>query len=125
MIKKTVLGCVLFAFALFAASVDGKWKAEQKMERNGADFTITTTLELKADGAALTGSVTTGFGERTRTAQVENGKVEGDKVSFTTKQQMRDQELEVKWSGAVAGDELKLTRSFGDGRTMDIVAKRQ
>ena len=125
MFKKTFVGVFLAVFALFAASIDGKWKAEQKMERNGNEFTITTTLDLKADGANLTGSVTTGFGERQRTSEVQNGKMEGNKVTFTTKQQMRDQEFEVKWNGSVEGDELKLTRTFGEGRTMDIVAKRQ
>jgi hypothetical protein len=96
------------------------------MERNGNEFTITTTLDLKADGSTLTGSVTSGFGERVRTVEIQNGKIDGNKVTFMTKQRTRDgEERDVNWTGTLEGDELKLSRPGFGGNTMEMVAKRQ
>jgi hypothetical protein len=52
-LRVALLSC-LMAVAAFAADVNGKWTAEMQ-GRDGQ--TMTTTFNLKADGSALTGTV--------------------------------------------------------------------
>ncbi len=104
---------LLLAAAGFAADVTGKWTA-QVPSRNGE--TRETTFALKADGATLTGTVTTMQGE----APIMEGKVDGDKISFVVESQRGKQ----NYSGAVAGDEIKFKREGGQGQPREFTAKR-
>ena len=60
---KTLLSfCAMFLMVAtlgFAADIDGKWVEERKFTppNGGEERTITTTFELKADGATLTGKM--------------------------------------------------------------------
>src|SRR5579871_1547802 len=75
------------AFTAAAADLTGKWVGQIE-GRNGAQQ---ITFDLKADGAKVTGTVTGGGGGRgggggTPAAQeISDGKIDGDKVSFTVK----------------------------------------
>ena len=55
---------VCFAAAGFAADVTGKWVSERKMpgRDGGEERTISTIMDLKAEGTKLTGTVTTAAG---------------------------------------------------------------
>jgi hypothetical protein len=93
--------------------VAGTWKGTLETP-NGAQE---NTFVLKVDGEKLTGSVTGMMG----TVDISDGKVDGDKVSFAIS---TDFGL-IKYSGAVKGDDMKLTLSAGDGQfTLDFVAHR-
>jgi hypothetical protein len=99
---------LLLAGVALAASIDGKWKAERKMERDGQAFTIIQTFELKSDGAKLTGKVTMQFGDmEPRTADVKDGKIDGSKFSFTTIMQGPNGDMKTTYTGTVEGDALK------------------
>ena len=108
----------------FAADIDGKWKSERKMERNGETVTITQVFELKADGAKLTGKVnmTGPFGEREMA--ISDGKVDGAKFSFTTTFDGPNGPMVSKYEGTVEGDALKGTATRGE-RTNPFEAKKQ
>jgi len=119
----------LLASSLYAG-IDGKWRAELQAPQGKAKpegkRTLTTTFDLKADGNALTGKVTASGGKRRRSFEIQNGKVEGDKFSFTTLIQTKKGETKLIWEGTVSGDELKGTRSrVGGKRGQDFTAKRQ
>ena len=120
---------LVFAFAVMAADVTGKWTFEQP--GRGGNPGRPVTITLKQDGAKLTGSVP-GMGRGGDAppppAEVMDGKVEGDKVSFTVKREFNGNTMVTKYEGTVAGDELKLkiTRTGQDGtpQTNEVVAKR-
>jgi hypothetical protein len=90
-----------------AADVTGKYTAETQ-GRNGPQ---TITFDLKADGATLTGTVTTPRGDQ----KIENGKIDGDTVSFTTTMAMGDNTMTQKYTGKVSGDSIEFTREMQGG----------
>src|SRR6516165_8400883 len=116
------------AFSLLAADVSGKWVAEQPGRNGGPPRQ--TTFDLKADGMKLTGTMTGGMGRggaAPAAIEITDGKVDGDKVSFTVKRETPNGTMEQKYSGTVSGDKLtlKTTMQGPDGpveRTM--TAKR-
>src|ERR1700704_5210365 len=78
---------LIAAFSLLAADVSGKWVAEQP-GRNGGPPRQTTFM-LKADGAKLTGTMTGGGrgGAAPTAVEITDGKIDGDKVTFTVKRE--------------------------------------
>jgi len=98
---------------LMAAGVDGKWSGERKITTpDGEERTMTTTLDLKSDGGALTGKMSMGpRGD----ADIEDGKVDGNKLSFTVKMSTPRGDFTSKFEGTVSGDEMALNRQGGPG----------
>ena len=121
---------ILLSAGMLLAGIDGKWSFETKLPegkaKRGID-TITTTLDLKTDGAKLMGTISSTAGKRGRSMEIKEGKVEGDKLNFTTVQSSKKKgEVTIHWTGTLEGDQLKLTRMNKKGkRSQDFVAKRQ
>jgi hypothetical protein len=122
----TILVCLfLLAGVAAAASIDGKWVSERKMERNGQSFTITQTFDLKAEGDKLTGTVAFAFGNREpRTIEIKDGKIDGNKFSFATVMSTPNGEFKTVYEGTVEGDTLKGTASREGGQSRPFEAKR-
>ncbi|HWA84858.1 MAG TPA: hypothetical protein VG710_01435 [Opitutus sp.] len=113
------------AFALtsilaHAADLAGHWTAEFDSQIGQQKY----TYDFKADGDHLTGTAhyehSMGKGE----SKLSDVKLDGDKVSFTENLHLNDFDLVVKYSGTIAGDEMKLTRQVGDIATEQVVANR-
>jgi hypothetical protein len=113
-----VVAC-LFALAASAADVSGTYVA-QVPGRNGA---METTFKLKADGDKLTGTVVTQRGE----AEIKDGKVAGDTISFSQTFERGGNSMTILYKGKVEGNEIKFTREVqgGQGRTAEFTAKKQ
>ncbi len=108
------------AFALLAADVSGKWVAEQPGRNGGPPRQ--TVFTLKAEGSKLTGSMTGGMGRggaAPAAIEISDGKIDGDKVTFTVKRETPNGVMETKYNGTVSGDELtlKFTMQGPDGPT--------
>jgi hypothetical protein len=105
----------LFTVSAFAAAIDGKWTATTE----GQNGPMTTTFTLKADGDKLTGTITGRNGE----APIEDGKIDGNNVSFVRTMERNGEKMQMKYTGTLAGDELKLkvTTPRGD---REMTAKR-
>ncbi len=91
-----------------STGVGGKWVAK--------DGDNELKLELKADGSRLTGTI-----ENTQmpgAIEFKDGKIEGDKISFSYVRQMMGQDMKISWTGTLSGDELKLKRDAGGGGGM-------
>ena len=121
----------IVVFLLIAASafagIDGKWVAETKTggKKGKEAKTATMTFDFKTQGNQLQGSVSAGARKRARGAAIQDGKVEGDRFSFTTVQKSKKGEQKVRWEGAVQGDELRGTRTREGGRRgQSFTAKR-
>jgi hypothetical protein len=115
---------LVVALGVFAADVTGKWTFEQAGRQGGTPRTI--TLNLKADGSKLTGTVG-GMGRGGADMEIMNGKVDGSNVSFETKMEMNGNTRVTKYEGTLSGDELKLKvmREGQNGpQTSEVTAKR-
>lgn len=108
---------MLFAMAAPAADVTGKWKAEFKMQDGNVR---TSEFAFKVDGDKLTGTVT---GARGGAAEISEGKVAGDEISFVVVRKFQDREFKQNYKGTVSGDEIKFNVSMGE-RTFEMTAKK-
>lgn len=123
-----VLLFAALAMVASAASIDGKWAGEAtvKNRRQNTEQKLTITADFSSAGDVLNGTVAAGTGRRARPQTIKDGKVNGDAISFTTTAKSKQGERTVYWSGTVAGDELKLTRSQKPGaKGLAITLKRQ
>jgi hypothetical protein len=94
------VAALVVTFTAMAADVSGTWTGEQQ-GRNGP---MTVTLNLKAEGNTLNGTITGRGGE----TAISDGKVDGDNVSFTVTREFNGNTMKMKYSGALSGSELKL-----------------
>jgi hypothetical protein len=149
--KLLFVGLVLLVVALVALAADaitGKWGYE--MEGRGGGPGRPVTLDLKADGATLTGTVT-GMGGGGRgmrgggggggapgggappaptPAPISNGKVDGNNVTFEVSRDTPNGAMVTKFAGVVSGSEMKLKvtapgRGGGEPTTTEVTAKKQ
>lgn len=106
--KKLIGLLVLSALAVMGADLNGTWKGTAESQ-NG---TIERTFIFKVDGAKLTGeAISEMFGK----SAIENGKVEGDAVSFQIKVKFQEEERTMSYTGKLAGETLTLeAKGFGD-----------
>ncbi len=97
-------GLVLSAALGFAGDFNGRW--EGSIQTPNGDATI--TFNFKVDGTKLTGSVESPNGD----IPIEDGKVDGDKISFKT----HFNDAEVNHQGTLSGDtiDLKVQGPWGE-----------
>ena len=88
-------------WAAYAADVTGKWKGDM-----GGDFTL--TFDFKQDGTKLTGAADGPGGEPMK---IQDGKVEGNKISFT----VNFNDMKIVHEGTIDGDEITLTIKMDGG----------
>lgn len=112
-----VLGLILVASFAFAAPIDGKWVGEiPGMDGNPMKLSYT----FKADGTTLTGSTT---GPDGKEMPIKNGKIDGNKISFSIVFDFGGQEMSFDYKGELSGDTLKLTMEMM-GNPMEFTLKR-
>jgi hypothetical protein len=100
--KWLVLLALVFSLTVSAADISGTWKGSADTP-NGP---VERTFVFKADGAKLTGeSNSEMFGKST----IEDGKIDGDNISFTLTITFQGTEGKVLYKGKVEGDEIKFT----------------
>ena len=73
----------------------------------------TNTIVLKQDGTKLTGTLDGGRGNP---AEITNGKVEGDTISFTVVRNFNGNEVKQNFKGTISGSEIKFTRTMEGGQ---------
>jgi hypothetical protein len=97
------------------------------MQRNGNERTM--TLKLKVDGSKVTGTLSTpGRDGQSRDAEIADGKINGDEISFTVTREFNGNKMTSKYTGKVSGDSIKgKTETERDGQTQsrDWEAKRK
>src|SRR4030095_11795373 len=112
-----------FISQVLAADVTGIWHSEFDSQIGHQIYTFT----FKQDGSKLTGKANSEAGDRKREAELKEGKVEGDTVSFVETLSIQDREIRITYTGKLSsdGNEIKFTRAVGDFAKTDIVAKRE
>src|SRR6185503_4494736 len=59
-----------------------------------------------------------------REAELKEGKVDGDTVTFVEPLKIQDNEVNITYTGKISGDEIKFTRKVGDFGSSEATAKR-
>jgi hypothetical protein len=112
---------MLAATLIWAADVTGKWTAA--VQGRGGQ-TMTVTMNLKADGNALTGTVSGPRGE----TEISDGKVDGDNISFSVVREFNGNQFKQNYKGTVEGDTIHFTVTMeggmGGGPSRKFDAKR-
>ena len=91
------------------------------MPGRGGD-TTPTTFTFKVSGATLTGSMTGPQGD----VPLQEGKVAGDQISFSTTLDINGNSIKILYKGTVSGDQIKMSRERdgGGGQAREFTVKR-
>lgn len=110
-----IAGIALFlaSSVAMAADIAGKWTGQ--VPRRGGEMTETTFV-FKADGGAVTGTMSGPQGE----VALQDVKVAGDEVTFTS----TGGNAKIVFKGTIAGDEIKMTRAREGGEPRAFTLKR-
>ena len=106
-IRKFAFALLLVASPAFAADIDGTWSGS--IDTPGGAMQVSYTF--KADQAKLTGTTT---GPDGATIPITDGKIEGNKVSFTLTVDFGAGPTAFVYKGELNGKDLKLATSFMD-----------
>ena len=117
----TLLTLALFSLSAPAADVTGTWKAEFDTQRGLQKY----TFALKQDGTSVTGKANVERDGEKREAELKEGRVEGDTITFVEPLKIQDNELRITYTGKISGNEIKFTRKVGDFGSSDATAKRE
>ncbi len=121
--KALLLAIAILPLSVFAADITGTWKSEFDSQIGLQKYTFT----FKQDGTALTGKANSEAGERKSEAELKEGRVEGDAVSFVEMLNFQENEIRIAYTGKLSTDanEIKFTRAVGDFAREEIVARRE
>ena len=86
----TLLTLAVASLSALAADVTGTWKAEFDTQRGLQKYTFT----LKQDGTSVTGKANAERDGEKREAELKEGKVEGDTVTFVEPLKIQDNEIQ-------------------------------
>jgi hypothetical protein len=116
--KWLLLLMAAFALTASAADISGNWKGSAETQ-NG---TIERTFLFKVDGGKLTGETSSNmFGK----SVIEDGKIDGESVSFSIKVNVQGTEGKVNYKGKVDGDTIKFTVEIpAYNQSIEMTAKR-
>jgi autotransporter translocation and assembly factor TamB len=106
---RLLLAGTLATVTLWAADVTGKWTYEMP-GRDGN--TMTGTMNLKADGSKLTGTISGPRGE----TEISDGKIDGDNVSFNVVREFNGNKMTLSYTGKVDGNTIHFTMKMEGGR---------
>lgn len=111
---------LLLAFTAFVRAADpsGRWTSTFSTDVGEQQY----TFEFKVMGSTLTGTAKSNLlGE----SQLQDGKVDGDKISFVENGSFQGMPLRIAYSGTMtSADEIAFTRNVADIATEKLVAKR-
>src|SRR5687768_17362892 len=117
----TLLTLAVFSLSALAADVTGTWKAEFDTQRGLQKYTLT----LKQEGTSVTGKANVERDGEKREAELKEGKIEGDTVTFVEPLKIQDNEIKIMYTGKISGNEIKFTRKVGDFGSSEATAKRE
>jgi hypothetical protein len=107
-----------FAITASAADISGTWKGTADTPAGPVE----RTFIFKVDGTKLTGETSSSmFGK----SQIEDGKIEGDTLSFTITANFQGNDAKISYKGKVTGDSIKMTATVpGLDQTIEYNVKR-
>ena len=123
--KNPIILLTLAALPLsaLAADVTGTWKSEFDSQIGNQKYTFT----FKQDGTNLTGKANSEITDQKREADLKEGKIDGDAISFVEMMKFQDNDIRITYTGKLTTNvnEINFTREVGDIAKEEIVAKRE
>ena len=118
-VMRMVCSLALLVAMAAAADISGKWTGD--VPGRGGD-TTSATFTFKVEGEQLTGSMTGPQGD----IPLQEGKVSGSQVSFSTTLDFGGNSVKILYKGTVNGDQIKMTRQRegGSGQPREFTIKR-
>jgi len=115
----TLAGLLLvLATLLYSADATGKWKGS--LDAGGETHDL--TFDLKARGDTLTGTFS---GPMDKPSEIEDGKIQGDTISFWAMAEYQGQPIKLVFKGQALESEIHFTMGLDDGSwSTDFVAKK-
>lgn len=114
---KLALAFSVAAFTLLAAAdATGKWTAA--MPGRGGN-TMTVSMNLKADGQKLTGTVSGRMGD----TDISDGKIDGQDLSFNVVREFNDNKVTQSYKGKLDGDTIYFSLTTTGGRMAGSAAR--
>ena len=106
-----------------AIDISGIWKSEFDSQIGVQKYTYT----LKQEGTNLTGKANSEINDQKREAELKEGRVMGEAVSFVEMLNFQDNEIRIAYTGKLTTNlnEIKFTREVGDIAKEDIILKRE
>jgi hypothetical protein len=118
LIGKSILAVLIVCKALAqGADVSGTWTASFDTQVGKQEYTYT----FKVDGATVTG---TAKGNLITDSVLSDAKLDGNKITFVERGTYMGMPLEFKYSGEIAGGEIKFKRELMGFPAEEFVAKR-
>src|SRR5687768_13541416 len=118
----TLLTLAALPLSVLAADITGTWKSEFDSQIGLQKY----TFNFKQDGTNLTGKANSEVNDQKREAELKEGKVDGDKISFVEMLNFQGNDIRITYAGKLAtnANEIKFTREVGEFAKEEIVAKR-
>jgi hypothetical protein len=105
---------------LYAADISGKWKSEFESGVGAQKY----TFEFKVEKGKITGSTVADIAGAESKGKITDGKIEGDKISFSESLDYNGSPLAIEYKGTISGDEIKVARDVGGQSDGTITLKR-
>jgi len=106
--KRLLMLLAVFALVASAADITGTWKGTAETPMG----TVERTFVFKVDGSKLTGETTSSM---TGKSTVDDGKIDGDKISFNVAISVQGYDMRLHYTGAVSGKQIKFHVESQDG----------
>lgn len=103
-----------------AADVAGQWRAEFESPRGLQKYLFT----FQTEGDKLTGKAAAEVGETKREAELQEGKIAGDTLSFVEVLSFQGNELRIRYTGKAGSNEIAFTRQVGNFGSTEFKATR-
>jgi hypothetical protein len=111
---KPALAFLTCLLAASAVGIDGQWNPEltARGRKAAAAPTKTLTLGLKSQDGQVTGSVIVPGKKRSRPLNIQNARLDGNRLSFTTVQTGKNKDaVTFSWQVTVNGDQMTGVRT--------------
>jgi hypothetical protein len=126
--KSAILAVLILAglVCVYAADITGKWNTEFESQVGVQKY----TFEFKVEGTKLSGTAISkvtgpdGAVANEAKTQIQEGKIDGNKVTFSENLPYTGQDLKIVYTGTIAGDEIKFSRTVSEQPGESFVAKR-
>ena len=105
---------------VFAADISGKWTAEFDSQVGQQKY----TYEFTVKGTNFAGKASANIAGTDMESEIVDGKIDGDKISFTENLDYQGMALTITYTGTVSGNEMNLSRDVGGQGGETFTAKR-
>jgi enterochelin esterase-like enzyme len=120
---RIIPACVLvglLAMPVYAADIAGQWRGEFNSQIGVQKYVFT----FQTEGDKLTGKAASEVGDRKREAELKEGKIAGDTLSFVELLNFQGNELRIRYTGKISANEIAFTREVGEFAREEFKATR-